>query len=36
MLLFGSNTVLIGAVVGGISVVIKTNVMKDYHKDDDS
>ena len=27
---------LLGAIVGGIAVVIVTNVLKDYHKDDDS
>ena len=27
---------LLGAIVGGIAVVIATNVMKDYHKDEDS
>ena len=27
---------LLGAIVGGISVVIVTNVLKDVHKDDDS
>ena len=27
---------LLGAIVGGIAVVITTNVLKDFHKDDDS
>ena len=27
---------LLGAIVGGIATVIAINVMKDFHKDDDS